>query len=337
MEISAKYDIEKYDAKTSFALWQVRMTAILSSIGIKDAIHGRDKLVEPITDKKWFDLDDKALSIIQMCLSNSTLQEVLSDNTAKDLWEKLESKYMKKSLTNRLRLKLRLYTLRMVEGTPISDHISEFASLVNDLSKLDAKVEDEDQVLLLLCSLPTSYKAFRHMMIYSRDYICLEDVKSNLQAKLHIDNEMINMEKGGQSVGLVVDRDRSYDKNPKHSRARSKSRHKNLTCNYCRKKGHIKADYFKLKNKQKADKGALSEEVNVVKSDMVDTLCVVDINIDDKNCWVMDTGASQHMTPNRDWFESYEPMEGKVLIGNSNLCKIAGIGSVKIKFHDDKI
>jgi hypothetical protein len=39
------------------------------------------------------------------------------------------------------------------------------------------------------------------MMIYSR-----EDVKSNLQAKLYIDNEMTNMEKGGQSVGLVTDR-----------------------------------------------------------------------------------------------------------------------------------
>jgi hypothetical protein len=75
----------------------------------------------------------------------------------------------------------------------------------------------------------------------------------------------------------------------------------------------------------------------VVKSDTVDTLCVVDINIDDKNYWVMDTNASQHMTSNRDLFESYESMEGKVLIGNSNFCKVVGIGSVKIKFHDGKI
>jgi gag-polypeptide of LTR copia-type len=180
MEISAKYGIEKYDGETSFALWQVWMAAILSSIGIKDAIYGRDKLVEPVTYKKWFDLDDKALSTIQLCLSNSTLQEDLLENTAKGLWEKLESMYMKKSLTNRLRLKLRLYTLRMVEGTPIYDHISDFTSLMNDLSRSGAKVENEDQTLLLLCSLPTSYKAFRDIMIYSRDNICLEDVKSNL-------------------------------------------------------------------------------------------------------------------------------------------------------------
>jgi len=95
---------------------------------------------------------------------------------------------MKKSLTNWLRLKLRLYTLHMVEGTSISDHIAEFTSILNYLGKLDVKVEDEDQALLLLCSLATSYKSLRDMVIYGREKISLEDVKGNLQAKLHLDN-----------------------------------------------------------------------------------------------------------------------------------------------------
>ena len=218
MDMSEKYDIEKYDGKTSFALWQVRMAAILSSLGIKGAIYGREKLVEAVTDKKWLDMDDKALSTIQLCLSNATLQEVLSEKTAKDLWEKLEDIYMKKSLTNRLRLKMRLYTLRMDEGISLCDHLAEFTSILNDLDKLGVKVGDEDQALLLLCSLPASYKAFRDMMVYSREKITLEDVKSNLQAKLHIDNEMTNVEKGSQGVGLVVDRSRPRDRNPNDKR-----------------------------------------------------------------------------------------------------------------------
>ena len=62
-----------------------------------------------------------------------------------------------------------------------------------------------------------------------------------------------------------------------------KSRHKNLTCNYCKKKGHIKADCFKLQNKQKADtKGTSSEEAHVAECDTIYTLCVVDTNVDDK-------------------------------------------------------
>jgi gag-polypeptide of LTR copia-type len=89
-------------------------------------------------------MDNKAFFTIQLCLSNSTLREVLSEKTAKGLWEKLENIFMKKSLANRLRLKLRLQTLHMEEGTSISNHIAEFTSILNDLDRLGVKVEDED-------------------------------------------------------------------------------------------------------------------------------------------------------------------------------------------------
>ena len=138
----------------------------------------------------------------------------------------------------------------MVEGTSISDHISEFAYILNDLGKIDVKMEDEDPALCYCAHYP---HAFRGMLIYSRDKISLEDVKSILQAKLHIDSKMTNNEKGSQGVGLIVEQGRSWDRNSKDTRTRSKSRHKNLTCNYCKKKGHIKTDCFNLKNKQKAD------------------------------------------------------------------------------------
>jgi hypothetical protein len=36
--MSIKFDIEKYDGKSSFVLWQVRMTVILFTIDVKDVI-----------------------------------------------------------------------------------------------------------------------------------------------------------------------------------------------------------------------------------------------------------------------------------------------------------
>jgi hypothetical protein len=48
-------------------------------------------------------------------------------------------------------------------------------------------------------------------------------------------------------------------------------------------------------------------------------------------------GVSQHMTSNKDWFETNEPFNDKVLMDNSNLCKVTGVGTIKIKFYDDKI
>ena len=59
-------------------LWQVQMTAILSNLGVKATISGRPKEMEgEAKNKDWEIMNDKSLSTIQLCLSDSTLQEIL--------------------------------------------------------------------------------------------------------------------------------------------------------------------------------------------------------------------------------------------------------------------
>ena len=42
------------------------------------------------------------------------------------------------------------------------------------------------------------------------------------------------------------------------------------------------------------------------------------------------------MTPNKAWFEDLKQGDGGVvLLGNNRLCKVQGIGSVRIKMHND--
>jgi gag-polypeptide of LTR copia-type len=156
----------------------------------------------------------------------------------------------------------------MDEGTSLCDHLAEFTSILNDLAKLGVKVDDEDQALLLLCSLPASYKSFRDLIVYSRDMIILEDVKSNLKIMLHLDNEMTNIEKGSSSVGLFVDQSRSKETNPVDRRTQNE----NITCYNYKKNGHIKANYLKLKNKQAVDKGVSLSAAIVVDVDECECL-----------------------------------------------------------------
>ncbi|MFQ6634260.1 hypothetical protein Gotur_011483 [Gossypium turneri] len=45
-------------------------------------------------------------------------------------------------------------------------HISQFITLLNDLKNVEVQADDEDQTILLLCSLPHSYKSFKETLIY---------------------------------------------------------------------------------------------------------------------------------------------------------------------------
>ena len=116
---------------------------------------------------------------IQLCLTEKVLREVTDEDTVAHLWLKLESLYM----TNKLYLKQHLFTLRMKEGTPIKDHLDEFNKILMDLKNINARIDEEDQALILLCSLPPSFENFIDGMLYGRDTLSLEDVKSALHSK----------------------------------------------------------------------------------------------------------------------------------------------------------
>ncbi|MFQ6668909.1 hypothetical protein Gotur_034374 [Gossypium turneri] len=69
------------------------------------------------------------------------------------------------------------------------DHISQFITLLNDLKNVKVKIDDEDQTMLLLCSLPSSYKSFRETLIYGKDKLSFEDVNGHFLNKDKLDNE----------------------------------------------------------------------------------------------------------------------------------------------------
>lgn len=55
------------------------------------------------------------------------------------------------------------------------------------LLQIDAKIEEEDKALLLLCFQPPSYKHFGETFLFGTDILSIEDVKSSLLCKEHID------------------------------------------------------------------------------------------------------------------------------------------------------
>lgn len=71
----------------------------------------------------------------------------------------------------------------MKEGTPLKDHLDELNSVLLELSGIDSKLEDGDLAMILLASLPPSYKNFVYSLSVVKDCIMLEKVKSNLYSR----------------------------------------------------------------------------------------------------------------------------------------------------------
>ena len=121
---------------------------------------GKSKKLATISDEEWEEIDVRELSSIRLCLPSDVLFNIVTEKTTSDLWMKLESLYMKKSLTNKIFLERKLYSLCIKEGTKIVDHLNTFNTLLVQLTSMGVKFDSEDKAITLLCSFPTSWDHF---------------------------------------------------------------------------------------------------------------------------------------------------------------------------------
>ena len=58
----------------------------------------------------------------------------------------------------------------------------------------------------------------------------------------------------------------------------------------------------------------------------------------DHEAWLVESGASFHMTSHKEWFCEYERYDGcNVFLGNDSIARIIGRGRVKLRLIDGRI
>ncbi|KAK8935199.1 hypothetical protein KSP39_PZI013173 [Platanthera zijinensis] len=207
-----------------------------------------------------------------------------------------------------------------------------FNKLVSQLRSMDVKVEEEDQALLLLSSLPRSFDHLVTTILYGKDTLKMEEVMTT-----PLSNETRSKSGPRADEGLFVkSKDtlsgRSRGKGKRENRPREKSVGRN-TCHYCKEEGHWKDKCPKLKLKEQAHEPDLAAVASEDESD-VDALHVAP-SIETTGSWILDTGCTFHMCPNREWFSSFRQYEGgRVWMGNVSECEILGVGNIRIRMFD---
>ena len=195
----------------------------------------------------------------------------------------------------------------------------------------------------LLGTLSDSWETFRTSLSNSAPdgSIAMDLVKSCV-----LNEEMRKKSRGfsSQSDVLIIERRGRSKIRGLKNRDRSKintNKLANVECHYYHLKGHIRKYCRQLKRDMKQGKVKEKKNDNGGEDDRVvtttlDFLIVYDSDVVNfayqEASWVIDSGASIHATPRKDFFTSYTFGDfGSVRMGNDGSAKAIGMGDVRLE------
>jgi len=106
-----------------------------------------------VDEKVWKKMNRTTCGVIKSCLTHDLKYDLMNETSVKKICETLASKYLTKSIENRLHLKRRFYYFQLHKGISISDHINICMKLLTNLANVNVVIEDEGTALILLSSL----------------------------------------------------------------------------------------------------------------------------------------------------------------------------------------
>ncbi|KAL0534607.1 hypothetical protein IC582_028898 [Cucumis melo] len=227
----------------------------------------------------------------------------------------------------------------MDQSKSLEENLDEFQKIIIDLNNISEKMSDENQAVILLNSLPETYREVKAAIKYGRDSLTMSIVLDALKTR------NLEMKKEHKAGELLMARGRSEKKSwkGKERSSRSKSKGKSRKCFLCHK------GYFKKNCPLNKSREVSTSEANVTDGykrllmgtydssetgyESAEVLMVSYRDIQD--AWIMDSGCTFHMTPYRDFLTNFQKGDGgKVLLGGNVTCDVKGTGSVQIATHD---
>ena len=317
-------------------LWSGILTAILQ-LNEVDSILSYNSCPSGVDGEDWGSVQKKTKAYLRLyCAADvySTVESDVEFPTFKDKFDRLQVTYGGVGSTSIFNLWIELTQARLEEGSPLAPQLAKLNEARVKLSNAGMGVSDIQYSLILLHALPTSYEVVASTLLASGPASSLK--YSEITARI------LNEEgrKSGPSASLNAARA------PIKGSGKKKKDYSNLTCHYCKKKGHIQLECNKKKKddaeKKKKEEASAEGGTKAANAHVLipSTASIEEVNDDElsvalytavRSRWMMDSGATHHMSPTRSDFADYTPCHGTVRLGDKSTVDQVGVGSVAFK------
>ena len=301
----------------NYATWKIQMKMYLVKEDLFSIIDGTETApngsADEKTRQKFASRRSKALASIVLAVDPKLLYLLGDPTDPIEVWKKLQATFQKKTWSNKFRLKKRLFNLKLEAGGELQAHLKTLTEIFEELAVVGDPVKDEDRVITLLSSLPDKFSTLVTALEAMETVPSWESVTERL---LHEDA------KSGKS-DLSSSRCLAAQPTPNVIK-------KSFKCHECGKTGHLKKNCFQYLRK-------IENKANVVNNNP-DPEIVLSADIDVNMCninetWIIDSGASQHMTNNNKLFSKFVDLNHsiKVEIGDGRSLNASAIGNIDLK------
>ncbi|KAH9645213.1 hypothetical protein HF086_005758 [Spodoptera exigua] len=292
--------IEKLDGSTDYNTWKFMMELYL----IHEDLWEYTQTTPAASDVSGSKRDQKARAKICLMIKPHCLIHVRESKTAKAAWDALMTAFEDKGLNNRCRLLTKLVSLKLEQFSSIRDYITAIMTVAQQLRDLGKKVDDELLAALMLQGLTETFQPMR---------LAIENTNIELTTD-YVKTKLLQMEDTYQaSPSTVTTALQAKNKSQKDKSHKNMSRSRVVKCFIC-KENHKAKDCPKNP---------------IQKKDALTSLALATA-AQGHGEWILDSGASNHMTNRRDWLKDFKKLDKSIVIACANGETVVGeaIGNV---------
>lgn len=337
-----KHIVDKLSA-TNYPTWKFKLKHLLIAKELFGYCDGSTE--EPAAEataavKKTYKLhSQKALSQIVLAVSDEFIYLITECETPKAAWDRLQSHFERDTLANRIYLKKQYFRAIMKDGESVEAHLKRMKDIVNKLSAIKVTISEEDQVVTLLGSLPEGYSTVVTALEAQKpETLTLEFVQNAL-----LNEEQKRRQRVPESSGVRGGRTSASSDTALHAES-------DIRCYNCNQFGHIARWCSSQQHQNSGYRGRggrgrgrwqhnaklaadSHRESSVTEINNEESAFPVgEVSDDTKNEWLIDSGASRHMSPDEAMFTSYTKFEKpeKVAIADGSVVDALGSGNIQI-------